>query len=199
MKVSNCIQGSEEWHALRCGIPTASNFDKIVQASGLPSKQRDKYLWRIAGERVTGIAEMTYKNAAMEIGSEREAEARETYELITGSEVTEVGFCMSEGKRKYGASPDGLIGEDGELEIKCPLIATHVSYLIKGTLPTDYIQQVQGQLYVTGCNWCDFMSYYPGLRPFILRIYPDKKFVSLFKKELFSFCDELEKVIEKIK
>ncbi len=198
MKTFDCIQGTEEWHALRCGIPTASNFDKIITPQGAASKQREKYLWRLAGEGITGIQELGYKSAAMEVGSEREQEARETYELITGIEVVQVGFCMPRGIR-CGASPDGLVGKDGEIEIKCPLIATHVSYLLKNKLPNDYIPQVQGQMFVTGRKWCDFMSYFPGLRPLIIRIYPDPEFQKKLKDELKQFCLDLEKIGDKIK
>ncbi len=195
MKIIDCVQSSPEWHAARCGVPTSSNFDKLVTSKGLPSKQKDKYLWRLAGERVTRVSEEGYKNATMDRGNILEAEARETYEFITGKTVTEVGFCLAEG---YGASPDGLVDDDGMLEIKCPIISTHVSYLLKGVMPIDYVQQVQGQLLVTGRKWCDFMSYFPSLRPLIIRIYPDKDFQEALKKELVSFCNELDKVVEKI-
>lgn len=198
MEVIDVVQGTEAWLSLRCGIPTTSNFDKIITPKGEPSKQREKYLWKLAGERITKIPENGYKNTAMEIGIEREAEARGTYELITGKDVTQVGFCMSGEKRKYGASPDGLIDDDGLIEIKSPLIATHISYLLKGELPSVYIPQVQGQLFVTGRKWCDFMSYYPGIKPFIFRVFPHDWFIEFLQKELFSFCDELERVVKKI-
>jgi len=199
MEIINCEQRSEEWFAARCGIPTASNFDKIISSEGKRSKQRNNYIWKLAGERVTKTPEEnSYKNMAMEIGMEREAEARETYELITGQEVTQVGFCVGIRKYKYGASPDGLIGDDGCLEIKCPLVSTHISYLIKGVLPATYIPQVQGQLLVTGRKWCDFVSYFPGVKPFILRVFPDKLFMELLIKELLDFCDELENVVKKL-
>lgn len=199
MKVTNCIQGTEEWYAARCGIPTSSNFDKIVTTAGLPSKQRNKYLWRLAGEKVTGISEDGYKNAVMERGSILEAEARETYEFITGKTVTQVGFCLVGGEYRYGASPDGLVDDDGQLEIKCPIISTHVSYLLGGTMPIDYFQQVQGQLLVTGRKWCDFFSYYPGLNPLIIRIKRDEIFLGALGFELKLFVKELEIITNKIR
>ena len=196
MKIIECTQGTPEWHKARCGVPSASNFDKLVCLDGKPSKQRVKYLWQCAGEAITGVAEETYTNAAMERGKVMEAEARDLYHIVTGAEVNEVGFCVSDG---YGCSPDGLVGENGLIEIKCPNIATHVGYLLANELPSDYVQQVQGQLLVTGRKWLDFVSYYPGLKPLIVRVKPDKKFLASLEAELKNFCAELQEVIKKIR
>jgi hypothetical protein len=199
MKVVDCIQGTPEWMAARCGIPTASNFDKIVDTTGKPSKQRTKYLYQLAGERIAGKIEETHQNAAMLRGIEMESEARGLYSLLSGQEVVQVGLCLSEGKAGYGASPDGLIGEDGGVEIKCPLVSTHVSYLLANKLPSDYFQQVQGGLLVTGRKWWDFVSYYPGLRPLLIRVEPDKAFQKALKVELELFVNELDDIVRKIK
>jgi putative phage-type endonuclease len=196
MKIINCTQGTPEWYAARCGVPSASNFDKIICLDGKPSKQRLKYLWQLAGEAITGIAEESYQNAAMERGKALETEARELYRIVTGNEVQEVGFCMNGG---FGASPDGLVGEDGLLEIKCPSLATHVGYLLANELPSDYFQQTAGQLLVTGRKWCDFMSYYPGMKPLIVRVTPDKKFQAILEAELKTFCAELAETVGKIR
>jgi len=195
MKIVDCIQGSPEWFAARCGIPSASNFDKIVTTKGQPSKQREKYLYRLAGETITGKSEETYQNAIMERGIEMEVEARKLYGLISGSEAVEVGFCLSNG---YGASPDGLVDKDGCLELKCPLIATHVGYLLNGKLPMEYFQQTQGQLLVTGRKWLDFMSYYPGLKPLVVRVERDETFIGALEAQLQVFCAELKDVVNKI-
>lgn len=196
MKIINCEQGSLEWFEARLCIPSSSNFDKIITTAGKPSKQREKYMYRLAGEAVSGVLEESYQNAAMLRGIEMEDEAKQLYTLITGNEVTEVGFCVEEG---YGASPDGLIAEKGCLELKCPLVATHVGYLLANKLPTDYFQQVQGQLLVTGREWADFMSYSPGLKPMIVRVNRDETFINALKIELAVFCEELRVVIGKIK
>lgn len=196
MKILDFPQGSPEWHAIRCGIPTASNFDNIITSKGLPSKQREKFLYKLAGERITKIADIGFKSPTMELGSVLEAEARQVYEFATDSLVDTVGFCL---EGMWGCSPDGMVGKDGLIEIKCPLMSTHVSYLLKNRVPPDYIPQIQGQLFVTGRQWCDFMSYYPGLRPLIIRVNRDEPFIKLLEKELISFCDELEKVVEVIK
>jgi len=199
MKIIDVQQNSPEWFFARLGIPTASNFDKIVDTKGQPSKQKTKYMNKLAGEKVSGLQEETYTNGIMQRGIEMEDEARKLYELQADKEVKQVGLCVSEGNIIYGASPDGLIGSDGLLEIKCPLIATHVSYLLENKLPTDYYQQTQGQLLVTGRKWVDFMSYYPGIKPFIVRVKPDKAFQEALKRELTIFCAELAQVVERIK
>ncbi len=124
-------------------------------------------------------------------------EALVFYEMVKGVEVAKVGFCLSDCKR-YGASPDGLVGEDGLLEIKCPTIAVHVGYLLDKTFPMDYFQQIQGQLFVTGRQWSDFLSYYPGLPPLLIRVTPDVVFHRYLGAELNAFCGELEQIILRI-
>lgn len=199
MIVLEMEQGTAEWHAARCGIPTASNFDKIVTSKGEPSKSAQKYLYKLAGERVVGKAEETYKNAAMERGIEMEAEARALYEMLNDKTVNQAGICYKDELKLFSCSPDGLVGEDGLIEIKCPEIHTHVEYLLQDKLPTEYVQQVQGQLFVTGRQWCDFMSYYPGLKPLVVRVKRDEAFIKALVVELEVFCKNLDEVTEKIK
>lgn len=191
-------QRSEEWYKARCGIPTASEFDKIVTTKGEQSKSRKAYMYRLAGERITGKQEESYQNAAMQRGIELEPEAISFYEVVTDKQVQKCGFCVSEGKYQYGCSPDGLVGDDGGIELKCPIISTHVGYLIDNKLPTDYIQQVQGELFVTGREWWDFISYYPGMKPLLLRVERDEKFLKALSIELEIFCQELEETVKKI-
>lgn len=198
MIVIDCVQGSEEWKAVRVGVPSASNFDKIVTTKGEPSKQAQKYMYQLAGERVSGIREEGFQNDAMKRGVELEAEARSEYELIESLEIQQVGFCFDDLKR-YGCSPDGLVGKQGMVQFKCPLLSTHIGYLIDGTFPMDYFQQVQGELFVTGRKWTDFVSYYPGLKRFKVRVERNEEFISKLKTELDKFCNELEKTVEKIK
>ncbi len=196
MIVIDCEQGSPAWFTARCGLPTASNFDKIITTKGERSKSRDKYLYQLAGEIIIGKPEETYKNEAMQRGIELEAEARGLYEFITGNIVKKVGLCVED---RCGASPDGLVGEDGSIEIKCPSLAVHVSYLIEDKLPTDYFQQVQGQLFVTKRDWVDFISYFPEMQPLIKRVTPDVAFHEALKEELFEFCNDLENTVKKLK
>lgn len=198
MKILEHEQRTPEWFAARKGIPTASNFDRIITTEGKPSKQRQKYLYELAGERLGGIVDESYQSFAMLQGIEREGEARSLYELLYAS-VEEVGFCVSD-CGLFGCSPDGLINENGGIEIKCPLIHTHVEYLLnsKDEVPNDYFQQVQGCLFVTGRQWWDFVSYFPGLPPIIVREEPNDVFQRLLKKELELFCEELNETVNKI-
>lgn len=198
MQIFKFEQKSDEWKKIRLGLPTSSNFDKIVTSKGEPSKQKQKYIYQLAGERVSGVAEESYQSQAMLRGVETEEEARRFYEFTTGEIVKKVGFCLSDCGR-YGASPDGLVGEDGLVEIKCPTLAVHVGYLLDNKLPTDYFQQTQGQLFVTGRKWSDFISYFPGIKPLLIRVERNEEFIKCLESELKTFCDELEIVIGKIK
>ena len=110
-----------------------------------------------------------------------------------------VGLCYLDEHRNFSCSPDGLVGEDGGLEIKCPLIHTHVEYLLDGKLPTKYVQQVQGSMLISGRKWWDFMSYYPGLKPLVVRVERDEKFIAKLKDELNKFCFELKAIVQKLK
>ena len=190
-------QGSPEWFQARAGIPSASCFDKIVTSKGLRSKSRTQYLYQLAGERILGEKQEGYTNAAMERGIELEDDARGLYSRDAG-EVKEVALCYRDEQRLFSCSPDGLVGDDGGVEIKCPKLHTHVEYVVKGKLPTKYYQQVQGCLFVTGREFWDFVSYFPGMTLFKVRVYPDSDFHAKMEKELLSFCDDLEAVVEKL-
>ncbi|RTK93084.1 hypothetical protein EKI60_06620 [Candidatus Saccharibacteria bacterium] len=197
MRVLEMEQGSPEWFEARKGIPTSSEFDKIITSTGKASAQRTKYMYKLAGQRVGGLVEEGYQSQAMLKGKEREEEARCFYELIY-EPVQRVGFCLSDCGR-YGSSTDGLINDKGVFELKCPEIQTHVGYLLKpNEIPTDYFCQTQGELFVTGREYVDFMSFYPGIKPLIVRAEPDKEFQKLLKKELEKFCAELEEVVKRI-
>ena len=196
MKIINCEQRSPEWFASRSGVPSASEFDKIVTSDGSPSKQRTKYLYELVGQKLGALPEESYTNKAIENGILRESEAREMYSRDV-KPVNEVGFCIHD--EGYGASPDGLVEEDGMIEIKCPVLSTHIEYLIKQKLPTDYVQQVQGQLLVTGRKYNDFISYYPNLKPLVVRVYRDEVFISRLRSELLKFIQELNELTEKLR
>jgi len=191
-------QYSEEWLEARRGLPTASQFARIVTSKGELSKQRTKYLYECAAVRITGIYKESFTSAAMQEGHDREAISRMIYAMEKECVVDEVGFCVSDCGR-WGASPDGLIGDDGLLELKNPSAHTHVEYLINGELPSAYVQQVQGELFVTGRLWADFCSYSPGLPLFIVRVYRDDQFCDKLEAALIEFCDELDEVCEQIK
>jgi len=198
MKIYNIEQGSDAWHRLRMGVLTASQFDKLITSTGKPSKQYDGLICCKIAEKASGIPTYVPQNFAMERGKELEQEAREYYELETGNKVEQVGFIMHD-TLNAGCSPDGLIGEDGGLEIKCPLPGNHVAYLRDEKLPTKYYQQVQGNMFITGREWWDFMSYAPGLKPLIIRVERDLKFIAELEKLLFQYGQEIIDLSEKYK
>lgn len=198
MIIVDCEQGTEEWFAARCGIPTASCFDKIITSTGKKSTQADTYLNQLIGESFVGV-QPSYSNEAMERGKELEAEARGLFEFITDLEVQEVGLCYKDESKTVSCSPDGLIGDDSGLEIKCPNLSTHVGYLRDNKLPTKYVAQVQGSMYVTGRQSWYFMSFFPGMKPLIIEVKRDAEFCANLSKYLKDFSIELEKVKELLK
>ena len=193
MRHIECAQGSLEWFRARAGIPTASEFDKILTPKTLrPSAQAEQYLHRLLAEWMTGqVFETETRVYAMDRGIELEAEALEFYELTTQEVTSPAGFCLSD-EGTYGASPDRFAGADGLLEIKCPLASTHVGYLLRGEVPSEYLIQLQGQLLVTGRRWVDVLVYYPGLPPLLLRMEPDHEIREALIEALAGFCLRLE-------
>ena len=193
MKILTFEQRTPEWFDARRGIPTASNFSKILTTKGVKSKQWDDYINTLAAARVSGVDEESFTSKSIQKGIEQEAESRLVYEMVNEVFVDEVGFCLS-GCGRFGASPDGLVGKDGMVELKNPKGKTSVKYLRKGRLPSTYFQQVQSQMYVTKRKWCDFVSYYPGLPLLIVRVKPNRVFYAALDEYLPIFCDELDEV-----
>lgn len=176
MRIINHTQGSQEWLESRLGRPTASCFGKLITPTGKPSSSADGYINELIAQRITGELPEFHSNAAMERGNELEPSARAGYEFIYDVEVVEVGLCLHD-TLDCGASPDGLVGDDGGIEIKCPLPHTHVSYLRAGDVPGKYVPQIQGCLYITGREWWDFMSYHPAMEDLIVRVYRDEEYI----------------------
>jgi putative phage-type endonuclease len=185
MIIHNIDQHSEAWHEIRCGRVTGTRFKSLV-AKETTDTYKD-LLTNIACEIITRRAEETYSNATMEKGLEMEPIARTFYEEITGNKVKTAGFISPDEDVEFadwiGISPDGLL-EDGILEIKCPLMRTHMEYILSDKLPTEYRYQVQGQLFVTGLKFCDFMSFVEGMKPFIVRVTPDEELFEVFRQRL---------------
>jgi len=198
MIICEAPQGSVEWLTDRAGVFSASNFDKLITTKGELSKQAQKYIYEIAAEKVSGIKAESFQSAAMSRGVELEAEAVDFYSLTHEVDPKEVGFVMDDLKR-WGASPDRLIGDNGLLEVKVPLPHTQVDYLLNENLYQDYKQQVQGQLFVTGREWCDLIAYSRGLKPLIVRVKRDDEFIAKLEAILISSCKELDAIVEKIK
>lgn len=192
-------QGSEEWFAVRAGLPTASEFS-TVQASGKGggvSITRAKYMRQLAGEILTGEpAPAGYSNAHMERGHEQEDDARNLFALVSGLEPIRVGF-VREGRA--GCSPDSLIGENAGLEIKCAIPAVQIERLQLGRLPPEHVAQVQGSLWVTGRDHWWFTSYCPRLPPLILRVERDETYIAGLAKSVVAFNQELDAVVAGIR
>ena len=198
MLIINLEQGTQEWHDTRKGVVTGSRFKDVVTPSkGDLSKSSKKYMYELVAERMGATVEF-YSNEYMERGNELENDARTAYEFIKDCEVLEVGFCLDDGKI-IGVSPDGLVGTDGGLEIKCPKETTHISYLDDGGLPLIYKPQVQGSMWVTGRKWWDFMSYHPQLPPLIVRVHRDEEYINNMDKVITEFSKEMIELEDKIK
>jgi len=195
VKIIDCEQRSPEWHTIRLGIPTASNFHRILTAIGKISAQREDYLYQLVTERIIGQDVLSIPETISSVitdGVEREEESRLIYAMHTESVVQQVGFCLSDCGR-YGCSPDGLIGDDGLVELKNPTAKTAVKYLHdKQAMVKTYFVQVQGQLLVTNRAWCDLFCYYPGLQPVLVKVARDEDYIATLKVEIERFCEELD-------
>lgn len=164
MKTIDCVQGTPEWHAARAGRVTASRIADITATikSGWGAS-RGNYLAELVAERLTGQVAEGFTNAAMKHGTETEPEARAAYEFYTDLSVAQVGFVVHPTIDMSGCSPDGLVGDDGLVEIKCPNTATHIDTLLRGDIPGKYLLQMQWQMMCCERQWCDFASYDPRL------------------------------------
>lgn len=187
IEILNCTQGSVEWFAARCGRPTASEF-KSVLAKG-EGKVRRKYMMQLLAERMTGKVAEGFSNKHTDRGHEQEPEARNAYAVVTDANPIPVGFIRN---GNIGCSPDALIGDDGLLEIKSKLPAIQCEVLLADKCPTEHYAQVQGQLLVTEREWCDFVSYSPGLPLFIKRVKRDELYIAALKTEIEKFLEELD-------
>lgn len=204
LKVYDDPQGSEEWFKARLGIPTASMFATIMAegADGGDSMTRQQYLYRLAGEVVTGQqAEETFKSRAMERGKEMEPLAIEDYERRTGRAVTRVGFATNfEGLKLCGASADGLVGFDGGIETKTCRADLMIGLLERGVraLP-QHRPQVMGNMLVWEREWWDLKIFWPGLPDFTVRIFRDDTYIKRLHDEVQRFNYDLKQLVERMK
>ncbi|MFN8994070.1 MAG: lambda exonuclease family protein [Pseudomonadota bacterium] len=193
MIIHDVEQGSAEWHALRAGIPTASEFDKILSPTGKKSAQAEGYANRLLAELIVGGSVETWEgNVWTERGKELEQEAADFYEMSKGVTLKKVGF-ITDNERTMGASPDRLIEGGGLLEIKCPSPHVHVAYLLKGEVDQGYNSQLQGQMLVTGEAWVDIVSYHPQMPPVIMRVKRDESYIKSLREALDEFTATIEK------
>ena len=191
------IQGSEEWHEARIGKVTASRIaDMMARTKTGWGAGRENYMAELLCERLTGSAPERFTNAAMAWGTETEPQARAAYEFITGRAVEEVGFVDHPSIAMAGASPDGLVGDDGLIEIKCPNTATHIETLLTETIPSKYRMQMLWQMACTGRSWCDFASFDPRLpgdmQLFIARVAPEPGEIDALESAAREFLAELD-------
>ena len=199
--ITGIDQGTDEWLALRYGWITASKF-KDVKAGGA-GKTRKSYMYQLAAEAITGERIETYTNEYMEWGTLTEPQARAMYELDSGNTVEEVSFIKLDDVNKIGCSPDGLIGDDGMLEIKCPKTTTQIETYLSGKMPTGHNAQVQGQLWVSGRQWTDFVSFDPRIDGkssyFCVRVERDEKYIEELSHACFQFQVDLTSMIISLK
>jgi putative phage-type endonuclease len=196
-------QRTSEWFAARAGKVTASRInDVMARIKSGEAASRRQYKWQLAIERLTQTPALSYSNAAMQWGTDMEPVARQAYEFHTLDKVTETGFVLHPDVEMSGASPDGLVGEDGLIEIKCPESATHGEWLLDGVCPAKHIGQIQWQLACTNRTWCDFVSYDPRFpekhRLFIVRVVRDDELIENIKSEVIVFLNEVAEIVDKI-
>jgi len=196
-------QGTDEWKMLRCGKVTASRVaDIIAKTKSGYSASRDNYMAQLVCERLTNRVAESFTNAAMQHGTETEPLARLAYEVNQNVLVDEIAFVPHPTIAMSGASPDGLVGDKGLLEIKAPQTATHIETLLSETVPTKYYTQMQFQLACTGREWCDFVSFDnrlpPELQLFVKRVPRDETYIRLMEAEIVQFLAELDDKINKL-
>lgn len=208
MKVFDCEQNSDEWLQARLGIPTASEFHTVlaqgawIKGTGKrdASVTRRKYMLKLLGERLTGQPLEAWKgNYATERGHAMEPEILALYRfLYSDVECRRVGFVLDEAARA-GASPDMLVGHDGLVEAKSKEPHLLLESLLSGKAPTLYRTQIQGALWITEREWCDLVIYWPGLDPFIHRVYRDEKDITSIRLGVEMFNNELEELEAKLR
>ncbi len=205
MTDTEIVQGSPEWHQLRCGKVTASRVADVVaqnRAKTSWGKSRDTYMGELIAERLSGIPAESYTNAVMERGKEVEADARAAYEFFRDTPIVQVGFVAHPILKQAGASPDGLVGDDGLVEFKCPNTATHIDTVIRKKIDGRYLTQMQWQMACTERQWCDFVSYDPrlpaGLRMHAQRVKRDDERIAELTTMVEQFLRDMDAKIEQL-
>jgi len=200
--MSDIEQGTDAWKMLRLGKVTASRIKDIVATtkSGY-STSRDKYMTQLLLERITNTVAESYSNDAMTWGTEQEPYARANYESKMGVLVDQVAFVDHPTISMSGASPDGLVNDDGLVELKAPMSHTHLESLLGG-IDNQYLAQVQWQMAVTNRSWTDLCSYDPRfpehLRLIVKRINRDDAYIANLEKEVVKFLAELDDKVNKL-
>jgi len=196
-------QGSDEWFQARLGKATASRIkDVIAKTQSGPAATRANYLTELVIERITGVKEEGFTNGFMAWGTDQEPEARRRYESEKGILVQEIGFVDHPTIPMSGASPDGLVGSEGILEIKCPSTKTHIETLLADKIPPQYVAQVQWQMACTKRSWADFVSFDPRMPEnaqfFCVRVSADSDYIKTLEEEVVKFLAEVEETIKQL-
>jgi putative phage-type endonuclease len=189
-------QGSPEWFAARAGKVTASRIaDVVAKTKSGYSSSRANYCAQLVVERLTGTVSESFTNAAMQWGTDTEPHARDAYSAKTGELIATAGFYVHPRIEQSGASPDGEVGDEGLIEIKCPNTATHIETLLDKAPANKYLLQMQWQMACTNRAWCDFVSFDPRmpekLRLFVVRVPRDEKLIQEVEKEVTAFLAEV--------
>lgn len=194
-------QRSNEWFNARLGKVTGSRVaDLMAKTKTGYSASRANYMAELVVERLTGQQAERFTNAAMQWGTDVEPQARAAYEFLTDRPVVETGFVLHGSILDFGASPDGLVADDGLVEIKCPNTATHIETLLNEAVPGKYVTQMQAQMACTGRAWCDFVSFDPMLpgdmQMWISRVQRDDAMIADMEREISAFLNELEAKVD---
>jgi len=199
------VQGTTDWFAIRLGKVTASRVaDVIAKTKTGYSTSRENYMAQLVVERLTQTKAESYTNAAMQWGTDQEPFARAAYEAAQGVMVEEVGFVPHPTIEWAGASPDGLVGGEGEglVEIKCPNTATMIEALLTGKVPTKYFTQMQFQMACTGTKFCDYVVFDPRMpakaQLFVTRVNRDDAYIAEIEAEIVKFLAEVESQVQQL-
>lgn len=201
--IVECTQGTAEWLALRVGRVTGSRVaDVMAEIKKGEAAARRNYRTELVVESLTGLTAEHYVSKEMEWGMINETFARAAYEVHMDCIVDDVGFAVHPTIERLGASPDGLVGDDGVLEIKCPATSTHLDYLLAGVVPPDYHAQMLTEMVCTGRKWCDFVSFDPrlpaNLQLFVRRFHRDDTRIAEIEKRVQHFLFEVDEIISRL-
>ena len=203
MRMLDVEQGTPEWHAARLGKVTASRIaDVMAKTKAGYGASRANYMAELICERLTGASAERFTNSAMQWGTDMEPQARETYAFLNAVDVRQVGFVLHPSIDDAGASPDGLVGDAGLVEIKCPNTATHIETLLSQTVPQKYVDQMQWQMLCTDRQWCDFVSFDPrlpdNLSMWVHRVERDVDRINQIDAEVSLFLAEMEDKLNRL-
>lgn len=204
--MSEIVQGSAEWIAIRCGKVTASRIADVV-AKDRSGKgwgvSRSNYAAQLVAERLTGAVAESFTSAAMQWGTDMEPDARAAYQFYANTRVVQVGFVNHPSIADSGASPDGLVGEEGLVQFKCPNTATHLDTLFGGSIPGGYQKQMLWEMACTGRQWCDFASFDPrmpeSMRLHVTRFPRDDDAIKVLETEVVEFLNELRLTVHRLR